>query len=204
MPAQRILPEHVAYQRPQTVSAPASVHGLRRGEQPYTRRHLVEASILLVFLAVPSACGSPCDENAKVPPGTRFRVQVVEELPISQGCHRYPIAPGDSFELVAGGEAKDVDNCKSTGAAGPPIGPAQVGFKLGDCKPSAHLSSQCITAYDACPDITGATSFALYAPLPQGSETSGRFVIQQGTPPGCTESWSCIDMYGVRVERLPP
>ncbi len=158
----------------------------------------------MLYVGTTSGCGSSCDDFRLVPMGTRFQVVVLSENPNSTGCHLYRIAPGDNFELVAGSKVSGGGGeiCHFTGAAGPPIGP-QADFDYENCTPLGQLGSQCQAGYAACPGDVGNVTFALNADLPDQSPTVGRFSIHHVAPITCRDFKSCVDVYDVRVERLP-
>jgi hypothetical protein len=128
---------------------------------------------------------------------------VLDERPESTGCHRYKIAPGESFEVVAGGIGTDEADCKHTSANGAPIGPESE-FVIGVCRPRGQLGSECNTSYSACRGDSsfGMVDFALLAPIPEGEPTTGQFVVQEAPPHNCPEILACTDRYSVRVERI--
>src|SRR5688500_3927370 len=149
---------------------------------------------ILPILVLGSACGSPCGDIKRVPEGTRFRVEVIDELPESHRCHRYKVAPGDSFEVVAGETAVSETECKYTSASGPPIGPESE-FVLIGCQPGSHLGVECGTSYAVCSSDSnlGSVDFLLIAPVPEAAPTTGHFIVQEAPPSNCPEVAACTD-----------
>lgn len=188
MVATQRLHDQPRRQRPNYLAEPltATVHG---------------ATFVLSFvlLGLVPGCAAECDDP-RFPPGTVFRIEVMEELPHSSMCHRFHLRAGSSFTRVAGQTNVNMEGCELTGAAGPPIG-VEAEFTINQCKSIGELSAQCVATYAACSDERATTQvkFILQADL-RTLPAVGTFAVEEGPP--CEGLSYCIDQFRVRVDRL--
>lgn len=173
------------------------------------RRALRGAALGLFGLLAGCHNGPDCEDNT-APEGTRFRVDVLEELPDSDGCHRLVLEAGSSFFLTAGAAIDrprpNGPACPLTLAAGPPEAVESSYGYAGDCGAyQDSLSIQCTTTFpDLCPSDVGEglVLFLVRAGVPPTStSTRGEFWVEDYVPTECSQA-SCSDKYRIEISRV--
>lgn len=180
--------------------------------QPRSWRGLLLAGLLGGSGAwVPGChCCAPDCENDTAPEGTRFKVEVLEELEESDGCHRMALAPGDHFFLKAGAtaDAPSVEGvtCRETKGGEPPEG-VQTEFEYERCDPIGRtLGTECTVMYPTlCPAITepGYVRFSVVGNgLLDVTPSNGQFWVEEFVIDECASGASCTDKYRIRISRV--
>lgn len=155
-------------------------------------------------------CCAPDCENDTAPEGTRFQIEVLEELPESDGCHRMVLAPGDRFFLTAGptADAPSVEGgtCRETKGAQPPEG-VETEFEYTRCDPIGRtLGTECTVIYPTlCPAVTapGYVRFSVLGrDLLDATPSDGQFWVEEFIIDECAAGASCIDKYRIRISRV--
>jgi len=190
-------------------------------ERAASCKGVVFAALVVAVVSSASGCRARDCDNDTAPEGTRFQVEVLEELPDSNRCHLFKVEPGDSFFLTAGptvevGGGEDSHSCLSTEVAGPPEGVATDFEYAGGCYSGGGLTGECdIQFSEVCPGLEDAGYVHFYF---RGSEHPGpprglldaipsvvTFEILTSVRKECWQNSpdpSCTDKYRVRISRL--
>jgi len=146
-----------------------------------------------------------CDHET-APEGTRFQVEVLEELPNSEGCHLFAVEPGDTFFVAAGptektGGGEDGPTCPITMLASPPEGVENEFEYVGECDGGLCR----IRLPNLCPDVAdaGYVNFGyLGSDLLDAKPSEARLDITSRVSDDCVQdSPICFDQYRIRISR---
>lgn len=186
----------------------------RRG---HARRWLL-AGLLGLGGSSASGCRAPDCSNDTASEGTRFLIEVLEELPESDGCHLFGAEPGGTFFLTAGPTVEVAGHegghaCPFTEVAGPPEGVESEFEYLGGCNRTGTLSGNChIRLPDLCPGVADAGYISFYfrgsdhpAPpedLLDATPSEARFEISTYVRDECSQDAGCTDKYRIRISRV--
>jgi hypothetical protein len=153
-----------------------------------------------------SACSSPAEEcTPPIPPGSRFKVTVIEETAASAKCHIAKLQ--NEFEIVAAQDdgSRPASSCALTPAM---WAPNQQGFTVVTCTPSNSqmLGTNCEMQYPTT--CRGLVSFYFYQPPGAVVDWSAPVIHNavfriEDTTLGCIPNISgCLDEYKVVLTRL--